>query len=358
MEPLHPLQEIEIDDELRSLPKVDLHVHAESEPRLDRMLARRGQRPGYDWHRWVDRLMREVPPGIERLGWMNGEFDISGLEELDAQPEYFIARIQEILEEAAADGAVLVEVRFGALTVLYPHFMVLFREAEQRAQARFPGLCAEAILSLRFSRHSDDLIEACLKAAKDGLAGVDLLPEPYEEEAEWAKPYQLAMRLSEAGLGITAHAGEFAAANIQAAMMTPGLTRIGHGTYAMEDPDLVRELADRDVLVETCLTCNVVLGSASSYEGHPARSLFEAGVDVCFNTDDPVRVCTSIGREYAIAQRLGFSAQELAGISRRAIAASFTSAQRKTALLQMVADWEDTNLRGTTSTDHSFSGSR
>ena len=339
MTPLKPLQEIEIDDKLRSLPKVDLHVHAESQPRLDRILARRGERPGYDWHRWVGRLMQEVPPGIGRMSWMNGELDVSGLEELDAQPEYFIARIQEILEEAATDGAVLVEVRFGALTILNPEFMVLFREAERRAQASFPGLCAEAIISLRFSRHGDDLIDACLKAAKDGLAGIDLLPEPYEEEANWAKPYLLATRFSEAGLGITAHAGEFAPANLRAAMKTPGLTRIGHGTHALEIPNLVRELAGSGVMVESCLTCNIVLGSASSYEEHPARALFEAGVHVCFNTDDPVRVCTTIGREYAIAHRLGFSLTELAAISRRAIQASFTSPERKTELLGLMDEW-------------------
>jgi adenosine deaminase len=319
---LHPLEHLDISDELRSLSKVDLHLHAESEPRLDRILARRSLRPGYNWRRWVERLIAEVPPGIGRMGWMNGELDVTGLEELDAQPEYFIARIQEILEEAAADGAVLVEVRFGALTVLYPEFMTLFREAEQRAQSTFPDLRAEAIISLRFSRHTDDLIEACLKAQKEGLAGVDFLPEPYEVEADWRAPHELARRFHDAGLGLTAHAGEFAAANVRAAIRTPGLTRIGHATHAVDDLELLQELAASGVMVESCLTCNVVLGAAASYEQHPVRRLLESGVRISLNTDDPVRVCTSIGREYALAHELGLTTDQLVALSRDAIAAS------------------------------------
>jgi hypothetical protein len=39
-------------------------------------------------------------------------------QELDAVPENFVARVADLLAEAAADGAVLVEVRFGNETAL------------------------------------------------------------------------------------------------------------------------------------------------------------------------------------------------------------------------------------------------
>jgi hypothetical protein len=52
----------------------------------------------------------------------------------------------DILAEAAADGAIYVEVRFGAdRLIALPDFMGLFRQAEERVQARHPRLRAEAI---------------------------------------------------------------------------------------------------------------------------------------------------------------------------------------------------------------------
>ena len=67
------------------------------------------------------------------------------------EPEYIIAKIVDALEEEAADGAVLVEIRFGTggLALFQPDFMMLFREAERQVQARYPHLYAEAIGYLR-----------------------------------------------------------------------------------------------------------------------------------------------------------------------------------------------------------------
>ena len=53
-----------------------------------------------------------------------------------------------------------------------------------------------------------------------------------------------------------------------------------------------------------------MLGAIPSYEEHPPRRFVEAGVPVARCTEDPVQVCTKIGREYALAAALGFSEEE------------------------------------------------
>lgn len=80
-------------------------------------------------------------------------------------------------------------------------------------------------------------------------------------------------------------------------------------------------------------------------QSHPIRSIqlktfLTAGVPVTLNTDDPVRVWTTIGREYAIAEALDFSLIELLGFTRNAICASFTSRSRKADLLDAVPQWQ------------------
>ena len=74
-------------------------------------------------------------------------------------------------------------------------------------------------------------------------------------------------------------------------------------------------------------------GAVLSYEEHPVRRFVEAGVPVALCTDEPVQVCTTIGREYALAAALGFSEEEFQGFTHAAVRASFAPADRRAALL-------------------------
>ncbi len=212
-------------------------------------------------------------------------------------------------------------------------------------QARYPRLRAEAIanLALGYSpERVERLLVACLSAAREGLAGVDFLPNPYDTEADWSSTYHWAARAADVGLGITVHAAEFSTANLAAALRVPGVTRIGHAVYAVRDPRLMEQLAGSGAVVECSLSCNVILGAAPSYEAHPIRQFVEAGIPVTLNTDDPVRVCTTIGREYAIAAALGFTPADLLAFTRNAIQASFTTPARRAALLAELRAWGGT----------------
>jgi adenosine deaminase len=339
----HPLQQVAIGSEVTTLPKADLHLHQEVFPRLDRLVAQREARAPYDWRSWAKRVMDTVPAGSDRLRVIYEPDATLGVERsLDQDPEIFIARVAATLEESAADGAIYAEVRFGAdRLVALPDFMPLFRDAERRVQARHPQFFAEALghLSLRDDAGQlaaeEQKLEACLRAAREGLGGIDLLVNPYDATADpglWGIAYGWAERAAARGLGITVHVGEFGTASVAAALLTPGLRRIGHGTHITGDPRLLEQLTRSGVTVECALTCNVVLGSAPSYEAHPIRRFVEAGVPITLNTDLPVHVCTTIGREYAVAAHLGLSLAELRGVTRNAIAAAFTTRRRRESL--------------------------
>jgi len=274
-------------------------------------------------------------------------FDLDGVPD-DAA--HFVRRVADTLQEAAADGALLVEVRFGADQLLArPDFMALFRLAERWAQARYPGLCAEAIGHLSLVPDAAGLqqierrLEACLAAAREGFAGVDFLVNPYDSAAGaalWRTAYRWAARAVDAGLGITVHAGEFSTANLAAALRVPGLRRLGHGVYAAADAPLLEQLLRSGATLECSLTCNVILGAVPSYTLHPIRRFVEAGVPVTLSTDLPVHASTSIGREYAVAAALGFSPTDLLGFTRNAVRAAFTSPARRAHLLAALDAWD------------------
>src|SRR5215467_9911117 len=109
--PLDPLGEVPIPPTIATLPKADLHLHQQWSPRLDRVLARREGRPAYDWRNWARRMMAETTPGAARLRRL-GEIEPTPAGSYDSR-ENFIAWVEDALVEAAADGAALVEIRFG-----------------------------------------------------------------------------------------------------------------------------------------------------------------------------------------------------------------------------------------------------
>jgi hypothetical protein len=320
-----------------ALPKADLHVHAETDARLDRVLARREGRAPYDWRHWAERLRAEMPPGMPRLARLAADRrrEQAEVDAIDAAPENVIARVVDLLSEGAADGAILIEVRFGRPTLQQPELMALFREAERRVREQYPRLRAAAVISgLWPPAHDPDsrLLQSCIAAGREGLAGIDLIPTPYDSEADWTSVSSWVAAAADAGLGITAHVGEFSPANISAALRLPGLRRLGHAVYAAADDHLLEQVADAGVTVECALTCNVVLGAVQDYESHSIRQFMAHGIPVVLGTDDPVRVATTIGREYAVAATLGFSQADLINFTRNAIKAAFVGPERQSDL--------------------------
>ena len=103
--PINPLADITIDPVVAKLPKADIHIHAEWSPRLDRVLAQREGRKPYNWRAWAKNLMETEPPGEARLQHIASHFPAS--QEDDALPENYVARVVNMLEEAAVDGAVV-----------------------------------------------------------------------------------------------------------------------------------------------------------------------------------------------------------------------------------------------------------
>lgn len=129
----------------------------------------------------------------------------------------------------------------------------------------------------------------------------------------------------EAGLQLTAHAGEFdGPASVREALDTLGIERLGHGVRAFEDAELVAELAAREIVLECCPTSNIATGVYAGLAEHPWPRLRAAGCKVTLNSDDPPYFHTSLGGEYEVAARhFGASTEDLRQVTRDAIGAGF-----------------------------------
>lgn len=130
----------------------------------------------------------------------------------------------------------------------------------------------------------------------------------------------------DAGLRLTAHAGETGGPESIRQALDIGAERIGHGIRAAEDADLMRRLREERIPLEVCITSNVRTGAVGSLADHPVRRLLDAGVVVTLNTDDPGMFGCTLEGEFRIAKEVfGISETELERIRGNAVAARFAS---------------------------------
>jgi len=138
------------------------------------------------------------------------------------------------------------------------------------------------------------------------------------------------------GLRLTAHAGEYAGAESVWGALNLRAERIGHGLTAAQDPELVEELARRQIPVEICLTSNLRTGCCHSLAEHPVRDYFDQGVMITLNTDDPAMFGTSLAREYQLVQQsFAFTDEHLRELARNSFEASFLPAEKKLEFLNL-----------------------
>jgi aminodeoxyfutalosine deaminase len=129
-------------------------------------------------------------------------------------------------------------------------------------------------------------------------------------EADYpAEPYRAVFaRARSEGLASVPHAGEVAGpASVRGALDSLGADRLRHGIRSVEDPSLVDELRDRELVLDVCPISNVRTGAVSSLDAHPLPQLVAAGVLCSVSTDDPAMFDTDLTRDYDAAGRLGVS---------------------------------------------------
>ena len=159
-------------------------------------------------------------------------------------------------------------------------------------------------------------------------------PEPFADAFAIAR---------EAGLLSVPHAGELdGPASVRGALDALGADRVQHGVRAIEDPELVRRLADSPVCLDVCPTSNVLLSVVPDIASHPLPALLAAGVRCSLNADDPLLFGPNLLAEYELARdELGLDDATLAHVATCSIDASAAPAAVKQRSRAGIAIWLD-----------------
>lgn len=253
-------------------------------------------------------------------------------------PRDYARLLAEVLAQAAEHGAIYAELFVspefcgGGDLSAWRDYLAAMDEAAQAA--RRDGIDSRAILTAirHFGPERARKTAICAaETAGDWVTGLGIGgAEDAGNLRDFAWSYDCAR---EAGLGLTAHAGEWGGPDTIRDALSLGVTRIGHGIRAAEDAGLLRELAARQVTLEVCPGSNVALGAVAGWAAHPIARILDAGVRVTVSTDDPPFFHTNLSHEYQmLADHFGWSGDDFRQMNLWAVDAAFCDEDTKTRL--------------------------
>jgi adenosine deaminase len=324
------------DPKYTALPKTELHCHLEGAIRTATIIDIARQHglklPAYD--------VAGLDPHVkvyDQLKDLGAVLEAFGIAQHSIAAPAVVERIaDELFEDSNAQNIKLLEVRFSPDWAFNGHevdwdeALAGILRAKQRATTRYGmaiGLIAITSRSLG--------VASCEKTVdwairwQDRICGIDLADSEADHPiSEFVRPV---LRAKEAGLKVTVHSGEDTpAAAVVNTIRAVEPDRIGHGTHVIQDPAAVALAKKKGVVLEMCPWSNYLTNSVKRVEDHPLKQLFDQGVKVTINSDDPEVLDTNLNNEYRIAHEvLGMTLEELAACNRVAAAASFIPTEEK-----------------------------
>ena len=295
-----------MDDYVAEMPKAELHLHLEGAVEAE--------------------TLHELDPAtpLEELReiYEYGDFDgflraFAAVGKRLRRPEDYGLITRRLLTRLEEQNVRYAEIIVAAGVVLWKgqEFAPIFdavREAAEGSRVEVRWIL-DAVRQFG-AEHAMQVAELAAERVGKGVVAFGIGGSEERGPAEWfTEVYGFA---KSAGLRLTAHAGESAGPESVWAALRLGAERIGHGIAAADDPALMRHLRERDIPLEVCITSNVVTGVVKRVEDHPVRRLYDAGVPITLNTDDPAMFgCTLVGEYRLAARQFGFSEGELRGIA-------------------------------------------
>jgi aminodeoxyfutalosine deaminase len=294
-------------------PKIELHVHLEAtvQPKTLLELARRNG----------ETLPADTVEGLRELFQFRDFDHFIEIWILTTNCLRHEADFRQIVVDYAAEakrhGAVYLEAIFSPIErtwrgVAWDEILNGYCDGAQEAR-ELHGVEVRLTPDITRSAPLEDALMLVRQAARYRDRGIVAVGLGGEEALYPPEPFAPAFRAArEEGLGSVPHAGEVVGpASIRGALDALEPDRIRHGIRAVEDAALLRELADRGLVLDVTPISNVRTGAVRSLEEHPLPELVRAGVRCSVSTDDPVMFDTDLTREYEAVEALGLDPRSL-----------------------------------------------
>jgi aminodeoxyfutalosine deaminase len=321
---------------IRSLPKAELHLHLEGSIEPSTLLELRRR------HRMEGASLAEVEQLYsyqDFAGFLSAFKEVTGHLRTPEDYELITYRLTEKLRfQGILHAEVIVSV--GVCLWREQDFAAIFEGLERgriRGEEDF-GISLLWIFDAvrQFgAEKARSVVDLAIQFRDRGVAAFGIGGDERAGPPEWFE--EVYARAGEHGLHRTAHAGESAGPESIWGALNLKVERIGHGLTAGQDPELMEELAERQIPMEICVTSNLRTGCCTELAQHPVRRYFDEGLMLTLNSDDPAMFRTSLVEEYALVQEtFGFTDEHLRELARNSFEASFLSPEKKVEFLNLL----------------------
>jgi adenosine deaminase/aminodeoxyfutalosine deaminase len=336
---------------IEALPKAELHLHLEGcvEPATLAELSRLHNTPlptennRYDIRGSGDVLSEEAVQRLYSYKDFNGFLlAFKAVTERLRTPEDYELITYRLMQKLASQNVLHAEVYVSVGVVHWrgQEFEPIFEGLERGRQQGDKDFGVSLLWIFDAVRHfgveaAAEVFEIAARLQERNVVGIGIGGDEHRAPAEMFK--DLYAKAAAHGLRLTVHAGETAGPESVWGALNIGAERVGHGLSVPHDPELMAILAEKQVPIEVCLSSNFRTGVCPQLREHPIKTLFENGLMVTLNTDDPEMFQTSLCQEYELAQKeFGFSDDHLHELARNSFEASFLSPEKKLEFLQRV----------------------
>jgi adenosine deaminase len=218
------------------------------------------------------------------------------------------------------------------------HIIVAAIRGLDRASLEYPQVRAGLILMMDRTfteRQNAIIVEKAIRYAPRGIVGIDIAgPRP---DGAGPYPYRellpLIEQAREAGLGVTIHVGEeggeFGIAEIREVVSTLRPDRIGHGILAAQDPKLMDQVREAEIVLEICPTSNLLTKALESEDAvrDTFRAFTQHEVPFTIATDGPEMMRTHLRDEFELLLKIGaLDEDRVSEANRRGHEATFIAA--------------------------------
>ena len=319
--------------EIRALPKVDLHRHLDCSMRWSTLLEI-ATTLKLDFPKKTDEQYKHflVTEPMVNLEAVLNKFLIA--QKLLASEEILERLAYEVCEDAVNDGIHLMELRYAPTFITSGHSHLTFDKIHQsflkglaKAQKKWPiktGLICIVQRNLEM-KDAEKVSEFAIENKNTFLA-LDLADN--EDGFEPAKFAKLFNKAKSAGLHITIHSGEAPSPKagqwVKDSIEILGAERIGHGVQVINFPDVMKLLIEKQIPLEVCPYSNWLTQAFPKLSDHPLKKLKDKGVLVTLNSDDPGMFASTLSDDYLIAQNeIGFTLKDFQDCYKTSVQKSF-----------------------------------
>ena len=306
-------------EELKALPKIELHCHLDGSLSREFLESRLGRK--------VEPSEIHVSDDCQSLQEYLEKFDLPG--QCLQDEEGLELAGYDVLKSMSQENVRYAEVRFAPLlseneNLSCGQVIEAVIRGMNRGKNEFGVDYGIITCAMRHHSYEENLrmIRTAREYLGNGVCAADLagaeVPYPMSGFMEL---FKYAKQL---GLPFTIHAGECGNAQNIIDAVEAGAARIGHGIAMRGHGDLERQLSAKGIGIELCPISNLQTKAVASADEYPIREFLDAGLKVTINTDNRTVSNTTLSKELEFIEKTyGIREEELPLMMKNALDVAF-----------------------------------